>query len=44
MFHLSETIQHADMTINNDGTLEAFRRRIEKSIVQQELSDETNCD
>jgi len=44
MFHVSETIQHADMTINNDGTLEAFHRRIEESLVQEMLSVEIACD
>lgn len=44
MFHVSETIQHADMTINNDSTLEAFHRRIKESLVQEMLSGEIACD
>jgi dephospho-CoA kinase len=38
MFRISETIEQADLTINNDVSLETFHQRIEETIVQQELS------
>jgi dephospho-CoA kinase len=38
MFRMSETIEEADVTINNDDSLEAFHQRIEATIVRQALS------
>lgn len=40
MFKVSETIKHADLTISNDRSLEAFHRKIEEIIVKQELQAE----
>jgi len=37
MFRVSETIEQADVTINNDDSLEAFHRRIEETIIRQAL-------
>jgi dephospho-CoA kinase len=43
IFHISKAIQHADITINNDGSLEAFQKKIKESVVQEILSDEVVC-
>jgi dephospho-CoA kinase len=43
IFHISEAIQYADITISNNGSLEAFHRKIKESVVQEILSDEIVC-
>jgi len=43
IFQISEAIQYADITINNNGSLEAFHRKIKESVVQEILSDEVVC-
>ena len=40
MFHIEETIQQADITIDNDGTLQDFHRTIEKQVVAPILEHE----
>jgi dephospho-CoA kinase len=37
------TLQYADIMINNNGSLEAFHRKIKESVVQEKLSDEVVC-
>lgn len=44
MFHISKAIQQADLTINNDGTLQAFYEQIKDAVVQSELSGHMTCD
>jgi len=39
IFHISKAIQHADVTINNNGSLEALHRKIKESVVQEILSE-----
>jgi dephospho-CoA kinase len=34
LFHIEEAIQQADITIDNDGALEAFHRKIERQVVE----------
>jgi dephospho-CoA kinase len=43
IFHISQAIQYADIMINNNGSLEAFHRKIKESVVQEKLSDEVVC-
>jgi dephospho-CoA kinase len=40
LFHLEEAIQQADITIDNDGALEAFHRKIEKQVIGPILEHE----
>jgi len=39
MFHLGEAIELADLTVENDGTLEEFHDRIEERIIKPELAE-----
>lgn len=43
-FDLDETIRRADLTIENDASLEAFYRRIRESIMKAPLGEELLCD
>jgi dephospho-CoA kinase len=43
MFSIDETIRRADVTVENDATLDLFYRQIEKAIVQPVLSNEIDC-
>jgi len=43
MFSVSQAIRRADVTVENDTTLEAFYRRIEETIIRPVLADEVGC-
>lgn len=44
LFSLSETIRRADMTIENNGVLEAFHRQIEAALIRPLLAEEVACE
>lgn len=43
MFSVSEAIRRADVTIENNTTLEALYRRIEEILIRPVLTDEVGC-
>jgi len=43
MFSIGETIRRADVTVENDATLDLFYRQIEKAIIQPVLANEIDC-
>lgn len=44
LFHISEAIEEADLTIRNDASLETFHERIEETLLDGALADELECD
>ena len=44
LFHISEAIAEADLTIMNDASLEGFHERIEEVLLEGALADELECD
>lgn len=43
MFHISRTVDMADITINNDGTLEEFHQNVQEKIIEPILEPEGLC-
>lgn len=44
LFSLSDTIHRADVTIENNGTLEMFHRQIEAVLIRPVLAEEVACE
>ena len=44
LFHIQATIQSADLTIDNSGSLEDFHREIEEKIIRGPLGSQLMCD
>ncbi len=43
LFHLSETLKKADLTLYNDGSLEEFHQAIQTRLIEEQLEKEGNC-
>lgn len=43
-FHISQTIQQANLVIENDGSLYDFHERIEDSLIRDRVADEVPCE
>jgi len=43
LFNLSETLEMADLTLNNDGSLEDFHQLVVKELIEGRLADELDC-
>ncbi|NLG49010.1 MAG: AAA family ATPase [Chloroflexi bacterium] len=43
LFHIRDTIQYADMIIDNSSTIEAFHQQIEEKIVRGRLGAQLGC-
>jgi dephospho-CoA kinase len=43
LFSISQAIRRADMTLENNDTLEAFHRRIEEALIDPVLADAVDC-
>jgi dephospho-CoA kinase len=44
MFGLSEAIEEADVTVRNDGSLDALYEQVDEQIIEDRLSREIPCD
>jgi dephospho-CoA kinase len=43
LFNLSEILEMADLTLNNDGSLEDFHQLVQKELMEDRLADELDC-
>jgi dephospho-CoA kinase len=43
LFRISEAIAHADVTLNNDGSLDALHRQVEQVLIRDLLADVVRC-